>query len=61
MEFVLLLILVFFQSILGFEEKSFPIVMPNVRPKLPKNESYLCTAVTTDPTKELYIREIQPR
>ena len=34
---------------------TFPLVMPNVRPKLPKKESYLCTGINTDPTKELYI------
>ena len=33
----------------------FPILMPNVRPKLPNKESYLCTGISTDPTKELYI------
>jgi hypothetical protein len=27
----------------------FPILMPRVKPKLPVGESYLCTAVKTDP------------
>ena len=39
----------------------FPILMPNVRPKLPNKESYLCTGISTDPTKELYITGFEPK
>ena len=35
--------------------------MPNVHPKLPQNESYLCTAVATDPTQESYIVGFEPK
>ena len=38
----------------------FPMLMPNVKPQLPKNESYLCTGTVTDPTKELYITGFEP-
>jgi hypothetical protein len=38
----------------------FPMLMPNVKPQLPKNESYLCTGTVTDPTQELYITGFQP-
>ena len=37
------------------------MVMPNVHPKLPQNESYLCTAVATDPTQESYIVGFEPQ
>ena len=37
------------------------MVMPNVHPKLPNNESYLCTAVATDPTQESYIVGFEPQ
>ena len=43
------------------KSETFPLLMPNVRPKLPKQESYLCTAVNTDPTKELYITGFEPQ
>ena len=39
----------------------FPLKMPNVRPKLPQNESYLCTGIATDPTKELYVTGFEPQ
>ena len=32
----------------------FPMLMPNVKPQLPKNESYLCTGTVTDPTQVIY-------
>ena len=38
----------------------FPLLMPNVSPKLPQNESYLCTGVATDPTREMYISGFEP-
>ena len=38
----------------------FPMLMPNVKPQLPKNESYMCTGTVTDPTKELYITGFEP-
>ena len=41
--------------------ETFPVLMPNVRPKLPMKESYLCTGVATDPTKELYITGFEPK
>ena len=41
--------------------KTFPMVMPNVHPKLPNNESYLCTAVATDPTQESHIVGFEPQ
>ena len=40
---------------------SFPIVMPKVRPKLPRGESYLCTAVkVSEATDPLFVTGIQP-
>ena len=41
--------------------ETFPMLMPNVKPQLPKNESYLCTGTATDPTQELYITGFEPR
>jgi hypothetical protein len=41
-------------------ESVFPILMPRVRPRLPEGESYLCTAVETDPDRTLYVTEIEP-
>ena len=38
----------------------FPILMPRVKPKLPVGESYLCTAVETDPDRTLYVTGIEP-
>lgn len=40
---------------------SFPIVMPRVKPKLPRGESYLCTAVkVSEATDPLYVSMIEP-
>ena len=43
------------------KSETFPMLMPNVKPQLPKDESYLCTGTATDPTKELYITGFEPR
>ena len=41
---------------------TFPIVMPRVRPELPRGESYLCTAVkVSEATDPLYVTRIEPR
>ena len=50
----------FFNWNIGVNSEIFPMLMPNVKPQLPKNESYLCTGTVTDPTKELYITGFEP-
>ena len=41
-------------------ESVFPILMPKVKPRLPEGESYLCTAVETDPDRTLFVTSIDP-
>ena len=41
-------------------ESVFPILMPKVKPRLPEGESYLCTAVETDPERTLFVTSIEP-
>ena len=39
---------------------SFPVVMPRVKPDLPKKESYLCTSVLVDQSRPFHVRKIRP-